>query len=68
MVTSGTDGIYAKGFVIGTVSAVQKNGPAYREILVRPTVDFSSLEDVLVVLTPTEGAAAAEASAGTPQP
>jgi rod shape-determining protein MreC len=53
VVTSGIDGIYPKGFVIGQVEAVEKNGVAYRTIVVRPAVDFSSLEDVLVVLTPT---------------
>jgi rod shape-determining protein MreC len=53
VVTSGIDGIYPKGFVIGTVEAVEKSGGGYRQILVRPAVDFSSLEEVLVVLTPT---------------
>jgi rod shape-determining protein MreC len=52
VVTSGIDGIYPKGFVIGTVEAVDKNGPAYRSISVRPSVNFSSLEDVLVVTSP----------------
>jgi rod shape-determining protein MreC len=52
VVTSGIDGIFPKGFVIGRVSAVEKNGSAYREIVVQPAVDFSSLEEVLVVLTP----------------
>jgi rod shape-determining protein MreC len=53
VVTSGIDGIYPKGFVIGRVEAVEKSGGAYRAIFVRPAVDFSSLEEVLVVLTPT---------------
>jgi rod shape-determining protein MreC len=53
VVTSGIDGIYPKGFVIGQVDSVDKNGVAYRTIGIRPAVDFSSLEDVLVVLTPT---------------
>jgi len=52
-VTSGIDGIYPKGFVIGRVETVEKSGGAYRRILVRPAVDFSSIEEVLVVLTPT---------------
>lgn len=54
VVTSGIDGIYPKGFVIGTVTAVEKAGTAYRSVVVEPAVDFSSLEDVLVVLTPTQ--------------
>ena len=53
VVTSGIEGIYPKGFIIGRVDAVEKNGPAYRSITVKPAVDFSSLEEVLVVLTPT---------------
>lgn len=53
VVTSGIDGIFPKGFVIGRVDAVEKNGPAYRTIGIQPVVDFSTLEDVLVVLTPT---------------
>jgi rod shape-determining protein MreC len=52
VVTSGIDGIYPKGFVIGQVEAVEKaNG--YATVIVRPAVDFSRIEDVLVVLTPT---------------
>jgi rod shape-determining protein MreC len=53
VVTSGIDGMYPKGFVIGTVESVEKSGVAYRTIEIRPAVDFSTLEDVLVVLTPT---------------
>src|SRR5215831_4999901 len=53
VVTSGIDGIYPKGFTIGTVESVEKNGPAYRRITIKPAVNFSSLENVLVVLTPT---------------
>jgi rod shape-determining protein MreC len=53
VVTSGIDGIYPKGFVIGKVDGVERSGGAYKRISVRPAVDFGSLEDVLVVLTPT---------------
>jgi rod shape-determining protein MreC len=53
VVSSGIDGIYPKGFVIGRVETVEKNGPAYKRIVVKPAVDFRSLEHVLVVLTPT---------------
>ena len=35
------------------VEAVEKSGGAYRQITVEPAVDFSTLEEVLVVLTPT---------------
>ncbi|MFN7985636.1 MAG: rod shape-determining protein MreC [Vicinamibacterales bacterium] len=53
LVTSGIDGIYPKGFVIGRVDSVQRVG-AYPSIAISPAVDFSLIEDVLVVLTPTE--------------
>ncbi len=53
VVTSGIDGIFPKGFTIGTVDAVERNGSTYKRISVKPAVDFSALEEVLVVLTPT---------------
>lgn len=53
VVTSGIDGIYPKGFTIGRVETVEKASTVYKRITVRPAVDFSALEDVLVVLTPT---------------
>jgi len=56
VVTSGIDGIYPKGFSIGTVESVEKNGPSYRRITIKPAVNFSSLETVLVVLTQTPAA------------
>jgi rod shape-determining protein MreC len=62
VVTSGIDGIYPKGFVIGKVESVEKSGNAYKQVLVRPAVDFSSIEEVLVVLTPTPVRAAEESS------
>ena len=53
--TSGIDGIYPKGLVLGRVAHVERSGGAYRSIEVTPAVDFMSLEDVLVVLTPPPG-------------
>jgi rod shape-determining protein MreC len=50
VVTSGIDGIYPKGFVIGSVESVEKSGGAYKRITVRPAVNFSGLEEVLVVI------------------
>jgi rod shape-determining protein MreC len=55
VVTSGIDGIYPKGFVIGTVETVERGPGTYHEIRVTPAVDFSRLEEVLVVLTPPPG-------------
>ena len=55
VVTSGIDGIYPKGFVIGRVESVEKTGSTFKTILVKPAVDFSSLEEVLVVLSTPPG-------------
>jgi rod shape-determining protein MreC len=52
VVTSGIDGIYPKGFVIGTVDSVDSGTSEHHLITIRPAVDFSSLEEVLVVRTP----------------
>lgn len=52
VVTSGIDGIYPKGFVIGTIDHVAGSVGEYHEIAVRPAVDFSRLEEVLIVRTP----------------
>jgi len=53
VVTSGIDTIYPKGLVVGKVETVEKNGPAFKRIVVKPAVDFSQIEEVLIVLTPT---------------
>jgi rod shape-determining protein MreC len=60
VVSSGIDGIYPKGFVIGRVEAVEKNGSSFKRISVQPAVDFRSLEEVLVITTPAPGRAGAE--------
>jgi rod shape-determining protein MreC len=52
VVTSGIDGIYPKGFVIGQIESIERGGGEFSGITVRPAVDFSGLESVLVVLTP----------------
>jgi rod shape-determining protein MreC len=52
VVTSGIDGIYPKGFVIGQIQSVQRGAGGFGTIVLRPAVDFSSIEAVLVVVTP----------------
>lgn len=49
VLTSGLDGIYPAGFVVGYVERSEK-GTNYRSVKVRPAVDFSHIELVLVVL------------------
>jgi rod shape-determining protein MreC len=52
VVTSGIDGIYPKGFVIGQIESIERAGGQFSAIVIRPAVDFASLEAVLIVLTP----------------
>ncbi len=52
VVASGVDGIYPKGFKIGHVETSERGARLYRTITIRPAVDFSSLDEVLVVLVP----------------
>jgi rod shape-determining protein MreC len=59
VVTSGIDGIYPKGFVIGTIDHANRGGGAYHEIVIRPAVDFTRLEEVLIVRTPPASRTAA---------
>ena len=42
VVTSGIDGIYPKGFVIGRIERVERSGGAFSGITIRPAVDFSA--------------------------
>ena len=60
VVASGVDGIYPKGYAIGRVEKAERGSGLYFTITVRPSVDFSSVEEVLVVLTPPRPATAAE--------
>ena len=52
VVTSGIEGIYPKGFVIGQIESVERQAGEFTDVVVRPAVEFSALEAVLVVLTP----------------
>ena len=56
VVTSGIDGIFPKGFTIGPVDMVEKTGPSYKRITIKPAVDFSSTR---------RGAGRPDADAGT---
>jgi rod shape-determining protein MreC len=52
VITSGIDGIYPKGFVLGQIESVERSAGEFGAIVVRPAVDFSSIEAVLVVVSP----------------
>lgn len=50
VVTSGMDQVFPKGLVVGTVSQVSaQTGTLFQTIEVRPAVEFSRVEEVLVV-------------------
>jgi rod shape-determining protein MreC len=52
VITSGIDGIYPKGFVLGQIESVERSAGGFGAIVIRPAVEFSSIEAVLVVVTP----------------
>jgi rod shape-determining protein MreC len=52
VITSGQDGIYPAGFLVGVVDSVAGAGTPDRTIRIRPATDFSHLDVVLVALTP----------------
>ena len=52
VVTSGIDGIYPKGFVIGQIQSIRRAAGGYSDIVIKPAVDFTSLEAVLIVVAP----------------
>ncbi len=50
VLTSGMDGVFPKGLVIGAVTQVQTSNPGlFQTVEVRPAVDFARLEEVLVL-------------------
>jgi len=63
VVTSGMDGIYPKGFVIGQIESIERSAGEFSTVLIRPAVNLSSLEAVLVVTTAPEAPKVDRASA-----
>jgi rod shape-determining protein MreC len=68
LITSGIEGIYPKGFVIGQIESIERGAGEFSNIVIRPAVDFSSLEAVLVVLTPPVSDAEDAADGATQAP
>jgi rod shape-determining protein MreC len=68
VVTSGVDGIYPKGYAIGKIEKVERGSGLYYTIAVRPSVDFSGVEEVLVVMTPARPATTDEPAKPDPAP
>ncbi|HMO17518.1 MAG TPA: rod shape-determining protein MreC [Oligoflexia bacterium] len=51
VITSGMDGIFPKGLLIGVIEEIgEDRGALFRDILVRPAVDFRRIESVTVLI------------------
>jgi len=51
VLTAGIDGIYPKGIPVGTVVKADKGQDLFKSIVVKPSVDFRSIEEVIVLHT-----------------
>lgn len=53
IISSGLDGVFPKGFLIGKISKIVKNSAGiFQEVAVIPYVDFEIIEEVFVILNP----------------
>ncbi|HEX3584240.1 MAG TPA: rod shape-determining protein MreC [Thermoanaerobaculia bacterium] len=51
ILTAGIDGIYPKGIPVGTVVKADKGPELFKNIRVKPSVDFGSIEEVIIIHT-----------------
>ncbi len=51
VITAGIDGIYPKGIPVGVITKAEKGQDLFKNIAVRPSVDFGSIEEVIVLHT-----------------
>ncbi len=51
VLTAGIDGIYPKGIPVGTVLHTEKGQDLFKQITLHPAVDFSAIEEVIVIHT-----------------
>ncbi len=53
VVTSGLDGIFPRGLLVGTIKNVRREGPGlFLKVSIAPAVEFKGLEQVLIVTQP----------------
>jgi rod shape-determining protein MreC len=53
IVTSGLDGIFPRGLLVGTIQSVHREGPGlFLSVKITPAVDFRELEQVLILTQP----------------
>ncbi len=53
VVTSGLDGVFPRGLLVGRVTRVQRSGGLFLNVEFSPAVDFKNLEQVLVITQQT---------------
>jgi rod shape-determining protein MreC len=51
VLTAGIDGIYPKGIPVGTIVKAEKGQDLFKQIALRPAVDFGAVEEVIVIHT-----------------
>src|SRR3954470_12268934 len=51
VMTAGIDGIYPKGIPVGVITKAEKGQDLFKTITVRPSIDFGSIEEVIVLHT-----------------
>jgi len=67
VVTSGTDGVFPPGLVVGRLTRVDRQGKGtFQSAEILPAVDATRLEEVLVMLLPPSSAAALNPATATP--
>jgi rod shape-determining protein MreC len=52
LISSGMGGVFPKGLIIGEVKDIHRNGRQTQQVEIQPSVDFSHLEEVLVLIKP----------------
>jgi rod shape-determining protein MreC len=52
LISSGMGGVFPKGLIIGEVGDIHPNGRPIQHVEILPSVDFSHLEEVLVLVKP----------------
>jgi rod shape-determining protein MreC len=52
LISSGMGGVFPKGLIIGEVKDIHRNGRQTQQVEIQPSVDFSHLEEVLVLVKP----------------
>lgn len=51
VLTAGIDGIYPRGIPVGTVVRAEPGQSLFKEVIVRPAVDFGTVEEVIIIHT-----------------